>query len=131
MKITQEQLKKMIGEELNSLYKEGQGHGEMSDKMRELEDKIEMLRQHAEDRSDGDSALAEKIFIQLGGNKLEKELDSLKNDSGLSEALHPSHPINEHVAAIIKIYRMQRPEDQGSIRQAIRELLSIMERMIK
>ena len=59
MKLTKEQLKQIIVEEINSLYKE-----EMSDKVRELEDKIEMLRQHAEDRSDGDSALAEKIFIK-------------------------------------------------------------------
>ena len=49
--------------------------------------------------------------------------------ASLSEALHPYHPINKHIAAILKIYRMQRPEDQGSIKQAIRELLSSMERM--
>ena len=49
--------------------------------------------------------------------------------TSLSEMLHPYHPMNEHIAAILKMYRMQRPEDQGSMRQAIRELLSLMEQM--
>ena len=75
MKLTTKQLKQIIKEELGTLM-------EMDDKIRELEDKIEMLRQHAEDRSDGDPEFAEKIFIQYGGDKLEKELNLLKNGSG-------------------------------------------------
>ena len=82
MKLTTKQLKKLIQEELSIMM-------EMNDKIRELEDKIEMIRQYAEDTSDGDPELAEKVFIQHGGDKFERELESLKMNTSPSIGLGP------------------------------------------
>ena len=82
MKITQEQLTKMIGEELNSLYKEGQGHGEMSDKMRELEDKIEVLENENTKLRIAHCNLRDE-FLDLGGDPEQLELFDKENPSQL------------------------------------------------
>ena len=86
MKLTTKQLKKLIKEELSLMLETGS-------EIRELEEKIEMLAQHAEEQSDGDPVVAEKIFSDLGGDALRAELESLRRSTSPSIGSGLKHEI--------------------------------------
>mgnify|MGYP003134665564 CR=1 FL=1 len=88
MKLTTKQLKKLIKEEFSIIM-------EMNMKIRELEEKIEMMRQAADDQAGGDQVMAKKIFKDLGGEDLERDLMSMSPGIG-SGSKHEMTPMDQN-----------------------------------
>lgn len=60
---------------------------------------------------------------------IKEELKALQQKKLISESgLHPEHPAAKAIAEAFKIFRNSRPEDKGSIKQMMRDVLSMMER---
>jgi len=60
---------------------------------------------------------------------IKEELKALQQKKLISESgLHPEHPAMKAITEAFKIFRKSRPEDKGSIKQAMRDVLSMMER---